>query len=355
MTLHADRQHGTAPEPIRQMQLADTRSYVYFMGHVDKAIRIGSSADCGSKRFTRIRRHLSEGFRTLLAVLPATEADEQDLHRYFEASRLRWGDSKSVYAEADVMPFVKRLLEFNIATNDKTVLCSVGSVPFTEWNPDVLMKRRYYGFVPPLGATYTGQRQVWQSPLEVFTLCRQLFGQPIVLDPASDLSSWTRIPEEDRPRYFYSAHNNGLLQEWFGHVFCNPPYGKDDHGTAGAVGADAFVHKMIEEVDRANSRVKAVVMLLNLQSIPTQWWPTLFRSSRFPPTFAIAKERIRFGGPAAKRYRDRGEDGPQAWGGSKNGSVFIYHGPEPAVFCRVFSDIAYPTLMSTGDGSEFFR
>jgi hypothetical protein len=60
----------------------------------------------------------------------------------------------------------------------------------------------------------------WYTPPEFIELARRVLGK-IDLDPASNelAQSWIQAG------HFYTKENNGLLQRWFGRVWCNPPYG----------------------------------------------------------------------------------------------------------------------------------
>lgn len=55
--------------------------------------------------------------------------------------------------------------------------------------------------------------------------------------------------ENAKCKNYYTTTQNGLLQEWFGSVWCNPPYGKE-------------ISKWIEKAYESSLRGTTVVMLL---------------------------------------------------------------------------------------------
>lgn len=77
----------------------------------------------------------------------------------------------------------------------------------------------------------------WYSPAKYVDAAREVFGGEIDLDPAScELANRTV-----RATRFYTQEENGLIQEWGGRMWLNPPYGRMYKTT----GTSAFVAKAI--------------------------------------------------------------------------------------------------------------
>ena len=89
---------------------------------------------------------------------------------------------------------------------------------------------------------------------------REVFGvKEFDLDPCAD--SFTRIAK----RQFEPMHN-GLVRDWFGRVYVNPPFS----------GIAPWVDKAIHELPR----VKSVTFLLPANRTDQAWWGHLFRFAR---------------------------------------------------------------------------
>lgn len=59
----------------------------------------------------------------------------------------------------------------------------------------------------------------WHTPLHIFTALDLTFD----LDPCSAGENKDFVPARHR----YTIQDNGLIKDWFGLVFCNPPYGSE--------------------------------------------------------------------------------------------------------------------------------
>jgi phage N-6-adenine-methyltransferase len=141
----------------------------------------------------------------------------------------------------------------------------------------------------------------WYTP-EVFAeAARTVLGQ-IDLDPASCEEANATI----RAARYYTEADNGLSLPWKGTIWLNPPYS----GQAGA-----FVTRLAE--CHAAGEVTAGIALITALTTDTNWFRQLWDH-----TLCFTYGRIQFNGE----------------GGSSNtaGSVFIYLGPDPGLFQRVF-------------------
>jgi len=319
--------------------------YVYFMDVTGGDVRIGHTND----RQVRMDTHSRSGFK-LLAIRPGSKDDEGLLHAYFEKYRItdgKYGNSTSFYTQ-EVRPYVDKLLLLGKAVNSDLLLYTLGREKYDNWSPRTIegQARKLNGLFDDIYES--PERNTWYTPDLVFQMVAKVFGGEITLDPAADHRT-LEIPEEYQPKYWYTAETNGLAEPWFGNCFCNPPYGKPDQGgERGETGAAQFVRKAADEINRGNA--KQVILLLNAQSIETKWFSRVWECTKYDPVFAVTKSRLRFKGPPPKSKRGteiEPSDRDTAWGGSKNGTVFVYYGPDPMLFLKVFEDIAYPKIMNT--------
>ena len=61
----------------------------------------------------------------------------------------------------------------------------------------------------------------WNTPPKILAVVREFFGGRIDLDPCSNEHSLVDASVQ------YKLPEDGLALEWFGNVFCNPPYGRN--------------------------------------------------------------------------------------------------------------------------------
>lgn len=146
----------------------------------------------------------------------------------------------------------------------------------------------------------------WYTPPDVIAAARQVLGG-IDLDPASNDIAQKTVKAS---RYF-TKEDDGLSQEWGGHVWLNPPFS--------ASLASAFVRKLIDEIDAG--RVTEAVLLQNCTCTCTSWFHEL------APRCALCFPRGRL-----KFYRAEGK----AAGSSYYGQVILYFGPDVDLFAETF-------------------
>ncbi len=145
----------------------------------------------------------------------------------------------------------------------------------------------------------------WYTPEPIIVAARTAMGQ-IDLDPAS----CARANSVVEANWFFTQKDNGLLQEWRGRVFLNPPYSSDL--------LPFFVEKLLEEW--ASGRTKQAVVLVN-NSTETRWFRDLLADCS---SLCLLCGRLRFWGP-----RDEG-------GTPRQGQAVFYFGPERERFREVF-------------------
>jgi len=302
-------------------------SFVYFMISREKDfIYIGSTA---SRKYDRRGDHKRYGFRDV-AHLPGTRREEILIQKYF-IEHLQKGEyegSTSCFSAAAILPYIQWLIDNGFASKEERhAKVLPPRLPFSLWSPDAMTKP----LVDNTGqfcllrteALESLERDIWETPRYLVDLCREALGGTIDLDPASCAKANLTVEAE----FFHTTSSNGLLHRWSlddgrpSRVFLNPPYGGEESET----GAEAFTKKLIAEI--TEGRVSAAVTILNLQSVPTLWFP---RVAEHASAHAIWRKRINFIGPLAKSGKS------PAFASSKNGTIISYFGANHELFERTF-------------------
>jgi hypothetical protein len=144
----------------------------------------------------------------------------------------------------------------------------------------------------------------WYTPAVYVDAVRELLGG-IDLDPAS----CRQANEIVRAGRFYSLpDDDGLVLEWRGRVFLNPPFKR----------ASEFVTKLLAE--HHAGRVEAAVVLLNAYGFDAAWFQPL---AGYP--LCMTDHRISFWSPTGEP------------GGPMNANMFVYLGADWLGFARVFA------------------
>ena len=153
----------------------------------------------------------------------------------------------------------------------------------------------------------TGEME-WYTPELYIEKARRVLGQ-IDLDPAScDLAQ-----NVVKAKNFFTEHDNGLVQDWHGMVWLNPPY-------SGKLVA-AFAAKMLEQLECGN--VTGAIMLTNSYT-ETAWWHNLARPSN---AVCFTRGRIKFISPHNEKCSPT------------NGQSFFYFGRERERFITEFDAV----------------
>lgn len=152
----------------------------------------------------------------------------------------------------------------------------------------------------------------WYSPSEVVEPARVLFGGIIDLDPAS----CEEANEVIQAVTFYTKEQDGLSMPWFGSMWLNPPYGKDDnHKSNAGRWTRHLIHEYsIEHIDQAVTLVNAAIGRI--------WFNELWQ---FPICFPY--KRIQFWQPGSKR------DQPTF------GNTIAYLGPNHEAFADLYAPL----------------
>ena len=114
---------------------------------------------------------------------------------------------------------------------------------------------------------FSSKTDLWETPQDFFDALNAEF--KFELDVCA-------LPENAKCEKYYTPEQDGLVQEWIGVCWCNPPYGKQ-------------IGKWVEKAAKANT---TVVMLLPART-DTRWfhdWVLPYAEIRW------IKGRLKFGG-----------------------------------------------------------
>ena len=149
-------------------------------------------------------------------------------------------------------------------------------------------------------ALHSSESAEWYTPSDVAELGRATMGG-IDLDPASCAAANEII----RALAYYTVEDDGIAQPWYGRVWLNPPYGRDD---AHVSNQGIWSRRLIEEY--TSGRVEQAMLLIN--AVPDRrWFHPLWR---FPISFAY--RRIRFVPPGGAKKQS-----------PTHPSALVYFGP----------------------------
>lgn len=117
----------------------------------------------------------------------------------------------------------------------------------------------------------------WMTPPDIIELAREMM-QGIDLDPASHPIAQQYIKAKE----FCALEigKNGLIEEWSGNVWCNPPYSRENIG--------AFVGKLL--IAQYEHSFKQCLFLVN-SATDAQWYHHLLNNCS---AFCLWKGRIKF-------------------------------------------------------------
>lgn len=130
----------------------------------------------------------------------------------------------------------------------------------------------------------------------------------IDLDPAS----CEQANQTVKAARFYTKTDNGLRQTWFGRVWLNPPYGREN-GSQKKI----WSHRLIAEYEAG--RVEQAILLVTA-STGDRWFQPLWAY-----TLCFPDHRVDFDSPS----------GPLT-AGNTGSSVFVYFGEKIRTFVEVF-------------------
>lgn len=155
----------------------------------------------------------------------------------------------------------------------------------------------------------TGENE-WYTPLQYLEAARHVLGG-IDVDPATS----AQAQETVRAAAFFTAADNGLLHEWNGSVWMNPPYSQPF--------IQLFIEKLVLEV-REGRTTAAIALTHNYTD--TEWFHIAARACQ---AMCFTRGRIKFVSP-------EGEEAAPT-----QGQAFFYFGDKVAYFADVFSQFGF--------------
>jgi ParB family transcriptional regulator, chromosome partitioning protein len=156
------------------------------------------------------------------------------------------------------------------------------------------------------------QNNEWYTPSKYVEAARLVMGA-IDLDPAS-CEMANRTVKAER---YYTREQNGLLQPWYGKMWCNPPF---TAGISSPMPMFTWGRRLVEEYHKEN--VQQGILLI-MACIKQKWFHTLWNMEDYPICFS--SKRIYFHRPngALQELRES--------------TCFAYLGPNEQKFIEVFS------------------
>lgn len=157
---------------------------------------------------------------------------------------------------------------------------------------------------------HNSQDNEWYTPSKYIESARKVMGT-IDLDPASNEYANETV-KADR---YYTEETNGLVQEWYGNIWMNPPYS--------ATLIKEFTDKL------ANSHFEQAIILVN-NATETAWFRQLIEKAS---AVVFTSGRIRF------------EKRNGTIGAPLQGQAFIYCGNNPQKFLQIFSTYGWGAML----------
>jgi hypothetical protein len=155
----------------------------------------------------------------------------------------------------------------------------------------------------------------WYTPLDFVDPARKLFGGTISLDPCSSEVANEVIKAEQ----YYTVDDNGLLFDWHGRIWMNPPYELQM--------VDPFVTHLSKQYEAGN--VKEAVTIVN-NATETRWFRILIELAS---VVAFIHGRVRYWRPHGISHAPL------------QGQALVYHGPNREGFREVYNHIAWSAFL----------
>lgn len=117
---------------------------------------------------------------------------------------------------------------------------------------------------------FTSNTDMWETPQEFFDKLDHEFH--FTLDACA-------TPENAKCEKFYTPEQDGLLRDWIGTVWCNPPYGRQ-------------IGKWVEKGEKSANSGATVVMLLPARTDTAWFHDHIYGKSEI----RFVRGRLKFGG-----------------------------------------------------------
>ncbi len=161
----------------------------------------------------------------------------------------------------------------------------------------------------------TAKSNEWYTPARYIEAAREVMGS-IDLDPASCAMANQVV----KATCYYTEQENGLIQDWYGNVWLNPPFGLVHPGLRGSTKSLQVYFMRTLLAKYRSHEVKQAIALVFGTSCCMPWFQPFWQ---FP---LCIKTRIEFDKP----------DGTKDHFGY--GNVFVYMGQNEQKFIDVFSE-----------------
>lgn len=127
---------------------------------------------------------------------------------------------------------------------------------------------------------HSSRTDEWYTPPHIIEMVREVLGT-IDLDPASSVEA-NRFAEAST---IYTVESDGLIQRWYGSVYCNPPGGKTGNKSNAALWWQKLMHSrgLIDH---------AIFMAFSLEALQTSQNYGVPGILEFP--ICVPRKRIRF-------------------------------------------------------------
>jgi hypothetical protein len=166
-----------------------------------------------------------------------------------------------------------------------------------------------------MNVQHSSRQDAWGTPAWLIEKVKEVL-ERIDLDPASDSAANRTVGAEK----FFTEEDNGLLQNWSGRVFLNPPGGKSGKNSK----TKQFWDKLSTSYE-AGEVTEAIFMCFSVEALQTT------QSCKYPIlnyTICIPSKRIQF-------VNLLGE----AKYAPSHSNAIVYLGPRPNRFKKVFESV----------------
>lgn len=131
-------------------------------------------------------------------------------------------------------------------------------------------------------ALFSSSTDEWYTPQAFFEACEKEVGG-FDLDPCA-------TSENCKAKNFFTQEDDGLLKEWFGKVFVNPPYSEVNRAKRDG----KTIHGWIEKCERERERVDCIYLLIPSRTDTKAFHKFLYNKPGVEIRFIAG--RLKFGG-----------------------------------------------------------